>query len=704
MENEAEDAEEEPTHEPVNPSNEEHSATDIRVVQAEQPEQAEPQTREEPQEEHVDAPAVPKDKEERRPSAQFSETKSTPSAAGVVKASDSLKQPSIQGSQTSQHESKLGSVIRHSLDGSTTEKHASIVAANFRPDILTALIKVNMKTLTGRLSREWITDAEREAIVYYDDDEARTSYTNAQIKQKVEMCASFLRCNGVRKGDVVCNALDVSPERSVVNFGVIFCGAVLMDGQCIVDEGKSFWVPLKTANVKHLIVDPNDDASVAWQMVADDVKNSYADIERATLADAPQLEKIFKFRMQHLMQSEEAQKDKSGFELLDQHGATLVEVVNSSDPAIIFIRRTQTEGIYKLVMRNHISAIHLALRAKEMLNLTKDDVVYCDKSVSRLGGFELTYSVTGFTMVKTTLHGCPAQRVVRETWNVLEQEMCTVASLEPPMIVMLASHCEDLPSDHWQLRSIITSGQVKPYVMDAIGSVCSNVINCYSVIEAGLVSRLIVTEETKTRFSQGCVGELSDPHRTRLDIHGIGAVKPSKIGEIVLRGKLVCTQYYNDPSLTQVSIGADGYLRTGDLGFYDSLPGSPFHEMLFVLGRKSEAIIRGDTAIFPKEIEEKVNQCPGIWKVSIVSIRDEKGIIQMCACVIPRSQDSVTIERVKEFCRYMLGGTADEDDNPHMPTYVFFFTDFPMMGNEVDKHTLAHTTAAVISGSEHIVL
>ncbi|GFN85507.1 hypothetical protein PoB_001201300 [Plakobranchus ocellatus] len=68
----------------------------------------------------------------------------------------------------------------------------------------------------------------------------------------------------------------------------------------------------------------------------------------------------------------------------------------------------------------------------------------------------------------------------------------------------------------------------------------------------------------------------------------------------------------------------------------------------------------------------------------------------MCACVIPRSQDSVTIERVKEFCRYMLGGTTDDDDNPHMPTYVFFFTDFPMVGKEVDKHTLAHTTAAVL--------
>ncbi|GFS14883.1 acyl-CoA synthetase family member 2, mitochondrial [Elysia marginata] len=616
-----------------------------------------------------------------------------PSEKGTTENAEGCLIPSPQHESDTQNQNEIDAGLR-----------TSIVDSSLRPEVSSALAALNMRTVTGRLQREWITEAEKEVLVFYDDEEVRINFTNAQMKEKVEGCSSLLRCNGVRKGDIVCNALDISPERDVVNFAIILCGAVLMDGLCIVDEGQRFWVPLQKANVKHLVVDPNDESSMAWKMVAHDVENSYADIERATLKELPGLEKIFKFRMQHLMKlkGEQALGEKSCFDLIDQHGATFVEIVNSYDPAVIFIRRTVAEGIYKMVLRTHIAVIQLAQRAQEMLQLTKDDVVYCDWPVSWTSGFTLCYITTGFTMVKTTLHNCPAQRVVRETWNVLEQEMCTAASLEPPMIVMLASHCEDLPKGHWLLRIITTSGHVKPPVMDAIGEVTTSVINCYSVIEAGLVSRLVVTKETKNRFSQGCVGELSDPHRTKLDIHGAGAVKPSKVGEIVLRGKLVCKQYYNDNALTQSAVGADGYLKTGDLGFYDSQSNSPFHDMLFVLGRKSQAIIRGDTAIFPRDIEEKVNQCPGIWKVSIVSIRDDKGVIQMCACVIPRSQDSVTIERVKEFCRYMLGGTADEDDNPHMPTYVFFFTDFPMLGKEVDKHTLAHTTAAVISGTDNI--
>ena len=46
-----------------------------------------------------------------------------------------------------------------------------------------------------------------------------------------------------------------------------FLGAILMDGLCIVDHGLRFWTPLIKANVKHIIVDPNDDSSVAWKMV-----------------------------------------------------------------------------------------------------------------------------------------------------------------------------------------------------------------------------------------------------------------------------------------------------------------------------------------------------------------------------------------------------------------------------------------------------
>ncbi|XP_059155059.1 putative acyl-CoA synthetase YngI [Physella acuta] len=348
---------------------------------------------------------------------------------------------------------------------------------------------------------------------------------------------------------------------------------------------------------------------------------------------------------------------------------------------------------YKLVLRNHSQLCQIAHRVEDMFNIIPDDVVYNDWPVSWLTGLPFCYISTGCTMVKSTLTDCPAEKVVRETWDLIEKEKCTIASLQPSMIQMLSSHCEDIPEPHWKLKVLSTTGFVRQSVMDAIGPCTDAIVTCYSLIEAGVVSRLMVTDTTKTRYTEGCVGDLTDPVRTRFDTEGPGSAKPTKIGEILLQGKLVCKEYFNDPNLTKMTFTEEGYLLTGDLGFYNE------HNQLFVLGRKVDAIIRGETAIFPRDIEEKVNQCPGIWKVKVVSIKDYKNVVQMCACVIPRKDDSVTIERVKEFCRYQLGGTYDDDDNPHMPTYVFFFEEFPMHKGRVNRRMLAYMASEIVHGN-----
>lgn len=77
----------------------------------------------------------------------------------------------------------------------------------------------------------------------------------------------------------------------------------------------------------------------------------------------------------------------------------------------------------------------------------------------------------------------------------------------------------------------------------------------------------------------------------------VGAPRPEgRVGEIRVRSSTLMRGYYNDPAAT-AEVLADGWLRTGDLGFFD-------RGELFITGRSKEIIIRGGLNLMPGVIEE----------------------------------------------------------------------------------------------------
>ncbi len=79
----------------------------------------------------------------------------------------------------------------------------------------------------------------------------------------------------------------------------------------------------------------------------------------------------------------------------------------------------------------------------------------------------------------------------------------------------------------------------------------------------------------------------------------------SGIGEIVVRGPIVMSGYYKNPDATAETFLPGGWLKTGDLGFFDD------QGYLFIKGRCKNVIIgpSGEN-IYPEAIEQKVLQEP----------------------------------------------------------------------------------------------
>jgi fatty-acyl-CoA synthase len=95
---------------------------------------------------------------------------------------------------------------------------------------------------------------------------------------------------------------------------------------------------------------------------------------------------------------------------------------------------------------------------------------------------------------------------------------------------------------------------------------------------------------------------------------GEDELKPGVEGEICVHSPGVMQGYYNNPEATRRVLSADGWLRTGDLGFVDA------EGFLYVTGRLKDVIIVGGENVIPADIEEIVDRVPGVRYSAAVGV------------------------------------------------------------------------------------
>ncbi len=94
----------------------------------------------------------------------------------------------------------------------------------------------------------------------------------------------------------------------------------------------------------------------------------------------------------------------------------------------------------------------------------------------------------------------------------------------------------------------------------------------------------------------------------------VGAAAASRpTGEIQARGRNVFGGYWHNPEATQEAFTADGFFRTGDLGYLDG------EGYLHISGRSKELIVlAGGKNIFPDEIEAVYAESPSIHELAVL--------------------------------------------------------------------------------------
>jgi fatty-acyl-CoA synthase len=121
-----------------------------------------------------------------------------------------------------------------------------------------------------------------------------------------------------------------------------------------------------------------------------------------------------------------------------------------------------------------------------------------------------------------------------------------------------------------------------------------------------------------------------------------------EIGEIWCRGETVMLGYYKNPEATLATITPEGWLKTGDLGRFDS------EGFLSVTGRLKEMYKTGGTNVYPAEIEQLLIQHPAIALVAIVGVPDLRLDEVGFAFVQTHPNQQITHTELRAFCKGKL--------------------------------------------------
>ena len=126
-------------------------------------------------------------------------------------------------------------------------------------------------------------------------------------------------------------------------------------------------------------------------------------------------------------------------------------------------------------------------------------------------------------------------------------------------------------------------------------------------------------------------------------------VEIGKTGEIVVRSNHTMREYFHNPEDTKIAM-ANGWLHTGDLGYYDEAG------YIYIADRKKDMVITGGENVYPREIEEVLYRHPAVMEAAVIGVPDPYWVEIVHAVVVLKKDQKATAEEIMAFCKKQMAG------------------------------------------------
>lgn len=125
---------------------------------------------------------------------------------------------------------------------------------------------------------------------------------------------------------------------------------------------------------------------------------------------------------------------------------------------------------------------------------------------------------------------------------------------------------------------------------------------------------------------------------------GVTVLPAGEIGELVMKAPQVFKGYHNMPTETRNTL-RDGWLYTGDIARMDE------QGYFYIVDRKKELIKPGGFQVWPREVEEVLQDHPAIQDVGVAGIPDPKRGETVKAWIVLSEGATLDQAELKEWCK-----------------------------------------------------
>uniref|UniRef100_A0A182NT80 AMP-dependent synthetase/ligase domain-containing protein n=1 Tax=Anopheles dirus TaxID=7168 RepID=A0A182NT80_9DIPT len=290
--------------------------------------------------------------------------------------------------------------------------------------------------------------------------------------------------------------------------------------------------------------------------------------------------------------------------------------------------------------------------------------------------FSSLYWTTGFSSMVGAFCSGAIRLFTRNAFNeqdffdAIEKHRASIIFTPPAHASAILAHPGTKTADFSPVRSWLVGGSFVPEKLrdrvDALLAPTGGRSMCnFGLSEVGRVS--IDAQKRKPKsvgpLVSNVMARIVDENGKRL---GVG-----EKGEILVKTVEELGGYYGNEEASIAAKDADGFLRSGDIGFFDE------ECYLYVVDRQKDIFKYRNYQIAPSDLEAIISRIDGVQDVCVVSVSDEDSATDVPAAVIVRRPDASSLNATQ--VRNIVDGQVS--DFKRLRGGVYFVEELPKTHN-----------------------